>query len=122
MSSLAVFQLADSAWLLIKSNMEVLFVGLSQMMSTIVASGTAVIDFFLDSVNFKNYNFFQMYKKQFLKVVFFTFLVFLLSSSDDDYKPMKIIRDIVPSRKDLAVKLTQEMEAAVRYSPAANNY
>lgn len=45
------WSVADSAWLIIKNNMEVLLIALSEIGSTLMASGSAVIDFFLDSVS-----------------------------------------------------------------------
>lgn len=42
---------ADSAWMILKNNMEILVIGFSQIASTLLASGTAVVDFFLDSVS-----------------------------------------------------------------------
>uniref|UniRef100_A0A915K3R3 Transmembrane protein 245 n=1 Tax=Romanomermis culicivorax TaxID=13658 RepID=A0A915K3R3_ROMCU len=90
-----VWSIAESAWLVIKNNMEILIVALSQMLSTVIASGSAVIEFFLDSI------------------VFFTFLMFLLSSSNDEYKPMKIIRDLIPTRREVAIRLTEDIEEAV---------
>lgn len=45
------WSVADSAWLIIKNNMEVLMIAMTQIGSTLLASGSAVVDFFLDSVS-----------------------------------------------------------------------
>lgn len=99
--------------------MEVLLVGLSQMMSTVIASGSAVVDFFLDSVRWSHLKRRWILCAGFIlpfQIVYFTFLVFLLSSSDDEYKPMKMIRELVPSGRAVAVRITEEMEQAVKYA------
>lgn len=48
-----ILSVAESAWMILKNNMEILIVGFSQIASTLLASGTAVVDFFLDSVSFE---------------------------------------------------------------------
>lgn len=48
------------------------------------------------------------------QIVFLTFLLYVLSESDDEYKPMKMIRDLVPGGRDTASTITEQVEEAVK--------
>jgi hypothetical protein len=40
--------------------------------------------------------------------------MYLLSESDEEYKPLKMIRDLVPSGQETASKITEQVEQAVK--------
>ncbi|KFD48810.1 hypothetical protein M513_10294 [Trichuris suis] len=91
-----LWMVLESTWQVFMSNLEVIAFGLSHVMSTVLASGTAVIDFFLNST------------------VFLTFLLYLLNNSDEEFKPLRLLREMLPISQDTSSQITGEVEEAVK--------
>uniref|UniRef100_A0A5S6QW51 Transmembrane protein n=1 Tax=Trichuris muris TaxID=70415 RepID=A0A5S6QW51_TRIMR len=91
-----LWMVLESTWQVFMSNLEVIAFGLSHVMSTVLASGTAVMDFFLDST------------------VFLTFLLYLLNNSDEQFKPLRLLREMLPISQDTSTQIADEVEEAVK--------
>ncbi len=51
-----------------------------------------------------------------LQIVFLTFLFNLLCGSDDEFMPMKLIRENLPSTKGRGAQMVIQVEQAIRYA------
>ncbi|CDW52154.1 Transmembrane protein C9orf5 [Trichuris trichiura] len=83
-----LWMVLESTWQVFMSNLEVIAFGLSHVMSTVLASGTAT--------------------------VFLTFLLYLLNNSDEEFKPLRLLREMLPISQDTSSQITGEVEEAVK--------
>ncbi|KRX89047.1 Transmembrane protein, partial [Trichinella pseudospiralis] len=91
-----LWMIAESSWQFFKNNLEIVAFSFGRILSTLLASGTAVIDFFLDST------------------VFLTFLLYLLNKSDKEFKPLRMLRELMPIDVETSAEIAEEVEQAVK--------
>ncbi|OUC42297.1 hypothetical protein D917_03080 [Trichinella nativa] len=91
-----LWMIAESSWQFFKNNLEIVAFSFGRILSTLLASGTAVIDFFLDST------------------VFLTFLLYLLNKSDKEFKPLRMLRELMPIDVETSAEIADEVEQAVK--------
>ncbi|KRX89044.1 Transmembrane protein, partial [Trichinella pseudospiralis] len=93
-----LWMIAESSWQFFKNNLEIVAFSFGRILSTLLASGTAVIDFFLDST------------------VFLTFLLYLLNKSDKEFKPLRMLRELMPIDVETSAEIAEEVEQAKCFS------
>ncbi|KRZ17707.1 Transmembrane protein [Trichinella pseudospiralis] len=92
-----LWMIAESSWQFFKNNLEIVAFSFGRILSTLLASGTAVIDFFLDST------------------VFLTFLLYLLNKSDKEFKPLRMLRELMPIDVETSAEIAEEVEQATHF-------
>lgn len=106
----------DHTWAIFASNAELLLNGLSEIFTTLFESGTAIIDFVLDTVSHIN-NCLSglMISNSWIncQIVFLSILFQLLCSSGEKFRPLEVLQQMSPA-EGAAAQISADIESAVR--------